>query len=85
MRTTITIDDKLFEEAAETAGTTNASEVVKLALHKFIAAESKKRLIALGGSAPDFEVPGRGGSRYSSSTAAPLGLVAEESPSITTE
>ena len=81
MRTTVTIDDKLFDDAAESAGTTNASEVIKLALQKFVAAESKKRLIALGGSVPDFEVPGRGGPFHDPTAEAPLGLVAQEEAS----
>lgn len=74
MRTTITIDDDLFDKAASAAGSSNASEVVKAALRNFVSSESRKRLIALGGSAPHFSVPGRD----PESEGTPLGLVAED-------
>lgn len=77
MRTTITIDDHLFEEATRTTGASSASDLVRIALEKLIAAESRKRLLALGGAAPDFEVPGRSSVRNPTNNSS-LGLVAEE-------
>lgn len=70
MRTTVTLDDTLFERAAAIAGDDNASSLLTKALEMMIAAESKKRLLRLSGGAPDFEIPGRD----SRST---LGVVAE--------
>jgi Arc/MetJ family transcription regulator len=78
MRTTITIEDELFERASNVTGLKNASELVKIALNHLVTAESRKRLIALGGSAPNFSIPGRGVD--SGDDAIPRGLVAENSP-----
>ncbi|MFK7912185.1 MAG: type II toxin-antitoxin system VapB family antitoxin [Akkermansiaceae bacterium] len=59
MRTTITLDDDLFEKAAEIAGDSNASSLLTKALEMMIAAESRKRLLRLSGGTPDFAIPGR--------------------------
>jgi len=59
MRSTITIDDELFEKAAEIVGDDNISTVVKAALEKLVASEAKLRLMRLAGSAPDFTVASR--------------------------
>jgi Arc/MetJ family transcription regulator len=59
MRTTITIDDELFEKASKVAGAANTSAVVRAALEAFVATESRKRLLMLSGKAPGFEIPER--------------------------
>ncbi|QQL45884.1 type II toxin-antitoxin system VapB family antitoxin [Sulfuriroseicoccus oceanibius] len=59
MRTTVTIDDELFAEAAKITGESSASPVINAALKALVAAESRKRLQALAGSAPGFTVPPR--------------------------
>ena len=59
MRTTITIEDSLLEEAAKIAGDNNTSSLITTALKSFIAAESKKRILRLSGKAPGFNIPGR--------------------------
>ena len=61
MRTTITVDDSLFDKACDAAGDKNASSVVTRALELLVASESKKRILRLSGSMPDFTVPNRGG------------------------
>lgn len=59
MRTTITIDDSLFGKAAAITGDDNASSLLTKALEMLVAAESKKRLLRLSGSAAEFTIPGR--------------------------
>ena len=59
MRTTITIDDTLFEEASAAADETNASALVAKALETLVSIESSKRLLKLSGKAPTFSVPER--------------------------
>ena len=59
MRTTITLDDTLFERAVAITGDHNASSMLTKALEMVVASESKKRLIRLSGEAPDFIIPGR--------------------------
>ncbi len=61
MRTTITIDDDLFDKAALAAdGDKNVSSVVTKALNLLVATDSKKRILRLSGAMPDFTVPNRG-------------------------
>ena len=59
MRTTITLDDELFAEAAAIAEDENASSLLTKALKMMIATESKKRLLRLSGGTPEFSIPGR--------------------------
>ena len=59
MRTTITIDDFLFESAASVVGEKNVSALVTKALKSLIATESKKRILRLSGKAPTFSIPER--------------------------
>ena len=59
MRTTITLDDDLFERAVLIAGDNNASSLLTKALEMMIATESRKRLLKLSGGSPDFKIPGR--------------------------
>lgn len=60
MRTTVTIDDELFDKACEMLEEKNASSVITKALNLLIASENKKRLLRLTGATPDFNVPNRG-------------------------
>ena len=55
MRTTITIDTALYEEASKLTGIGEKAKLVREALTALIARESGKRLAKLGGSAPDIE------------------------------
>jgi Arc/MetJ family transcription regulator len=59
MRTTVTIDDKLLARAQEVTGIKERSLLLKEALTRLIQEEAARRLIALGGSAPDLEAPPR--------------------------
>ena len=59
MRTTITLDDTLFERATLITGDHNASSLLTKALEMLIATESRKRLLRLSGGSPNFEIPGR--------------------------
>jgi Arc/MetJ family transcription regulator len=52
MRTTLNIDDTLFEEAARLSGIAEKTAVVRAGLEALIAKESARRLAALGGSEP---------------------------------
>jgi len=59
MRTTITIEDALFEEAQRMANASKPSELFNLSLQALIKQEKAKRLAALGGSIPNFKTPKR--------------------------
>jgi Arc/MetJ family transcription regulator len=59
MRTTITIDDDLYASAKQSIGEQKPSQVVAAGLRALVAQESAKRLRALAGTAPDFEIPTR--------------------------
>lgn len=48
MRTTLNIDDKTLERAAELTGITEKTSLVRLGLEALIARESSKRLAELG-------------------------------------
>lgn len=50
MRTTINIDDKLLEKAAELTGIKEKTSLVRKGLLSLIALESSKRLAKLGGT-----------------------------------
>lgn len=52
MRTTVTLDDDLLAEATELTGITERAQLLRTALSTLIAAESARRLAALGGSDP---------------------------------
>ena len=53
MKTTVTIDDELYEKALELAGPAiGSSNLVQEALKTFVRVEMGKRLAALGGSSP---------------------------------
>ncbi len=60
MRTTVTIDTVLYEEASKLTGISEKAKLVREALTALIARESGKRLAKLGGTAPDLQdVPRR--------------------------
>lgn len=52
MRTTLTIDDDLFETAANLTGLKEKSALMREGLKALIERESARRLAALGGSDP---------------------------------
>lgn len=59
MRTTVTIDDELLADAKEYTGIKETSSVLKKALTLLVQHEAAQRLIMLGGSEPDAQVPPR--------------------------
>ncbi len=61
MRTTVTIDDVLYEEALEVAEPgMDKGDLFREAIKTFVRVQSAKRLAALGGTAPDMaDVPRR--------------------------
>lgn len=61
MRTTVTIDDTLYEKALELADPNmDKSDLFREAVTTFIRVQAAKRLSALGGTAPDIkDVPRR--------------------------
>jgi Arc/MetJ family transcription regulator len=59
MRTTLNIDDKLFEKAAKLTGIKEKTALVRLGLESLIARESAKRLALLGGTEKGLEIPPR--------------------------
>lgn len=61
MRTTVTIDDELISKAAEFSGIADKSKLINFTLDEYIKKMAARRLAALGGTMPDFDIPGRGG------------------------
>jgi Arc/MetJ family transcription regulator len=61
MRTTVTIDDELYKDALAMADPEmDKADIFREAMKVFVRVQAGKRLIALGGSAPDIqEVPRR--------------------------
>jgi len=59
MRTTIAIDDELFEQAREYAGVEENAAVVKKALQAYVQLEAGRRLALMGGTMPDAKAPPR--------------------------
>lgn len=59
MRTTLTIDDALYQKALELAEPDmNKADLFREAIQTFIRVQAAKRLAALGGRAPDMpEIP----------------------------
>ena len=60
MRTTISIDDELLNEAQAFTGLANKSALVREGLRALIQREAARRLARLGGSEPDLKLPKRG-------------------------
>ena len=61
MRTTVTIDDALYEKALELADPSmDKADLFREAVKTFVRVQAAKRLAALGGSVPDMaDVPRR--------------------------
>ena len=61
MRTTVTIDDALYEKALEMADPgMDKADIFREAMKTFVRVQAAKRLAALGGKAPDMpEIPRR--------------------------
>jgi hypothetical protein len=53
MRTTVTIDDALYEQALEVAGPgTDKAQLIREAIETYVRVQAGRRLAALGGKAP---------------------------------
>ncbi len=59
MRTTLNIDDTLLDEAMTGTGIREKTAVIRMGLEALIERNAARRLIALGGTMPDFEIPSR--------------------------
>lgn len=60
MRTTVTIDDALYEQALEVADPDmDRADLFREAIRVFVRVQSARRLAALGGTAPDMTLPAR--------------------------
>ena len=61
MRTTVSIDDELYEKAFDLSGQTlKGNKLFEEAVKTYVRVESAKRLAALGGTAPNMKnVPRR--------------------------
>lgn len=81
MRTTVTIDDDLLAAATDFSGIDEKSKLLNFVLDNYVKRMAARRLAALGGSMPDFDVAPRDSrvSYYSASTI-PSSKVAEEAP-----
>ena len=59
MRTTVTLDDALLEEASNATGVKERTKLLQEGLRALIARENARAIIALGGSDPDAWIPER--------------------------
>ena len=59
MRTTLNIDDKLLVKVQQVTGITDKTVLVKEGLNALIERESARRLVRLGGSEPQLQLPPR--------------------------
>jgi Arc/MetJ family transcription regulator len=59
MRTMLSIDDRLLADAHELSGIDEVDVLVHEALRSLVEREAARRLVLLGGSAPDFVAPPR--------------------------
>ena len=61
MRTTVTIDDSLYQQALELADPDmNKADLFREAISTFVRVQAAKRLAALGGTAPEMkDIPRR--------------------------
>lgn len=55
MRTTLSLDDDLLEEARALTGIEHRPDLIREALHALIGREKARRLAALGGTEPDLQ------------------------------
>lgn len=81
MRTTVTIDDDLLAAATEYSGIADKSRLINFALDTYTKKMAARRLAALGGTMPDFDIPGRGGmGAYRTAWVESTSKVAEAAP-----
>jgi len=59
IRTTVNIDDELLAKARDYTGEKEKTKLLHLGLEALIQREVAERLVALGGTMPDLEVPPR--------------------------
>ena len=59
MRTTVNIDDDLWEEAWRATGPTTKRGLIEAGLRALVEQAARRRAIALAGSMPDMEAPPR--------------------------
>lgn len=59
MRTTVTLDDELVRKARHYTGIEEKSALLRRALEELVAHEAGRRLVKLGGTMPDLEIPAR--------------------------
>jgi Arc/MetJ family transcription regulator len=59
MRTTLNLDEELVRQAQEYTGIREKTALIHEALRQLIAREAGRRLVALGGTMPDFRLPRR--------------------------
>ncbi len=59
MRTTLNIDDRLYEEAVRLTGVKEKTALLRESLKALIQRESARRLSQLGGSEPNLDDPPR--------------------------
>lgn len=59
MRTTVTLDDELLDQAAAALGTTERSTLLHEGLRLIVQREAARRLVLLGGTMPKAEAPPR--------------------------
>ncbi len=59
MRTTLNIDDQLYEEAVRLTGVKEKTALLRESLKALIQRESARRLALLGGSEPELDEPPR--------------------------
>jgi hypothetical protein len=59
MRTTVTLDDRLLDRAADLTGVRERGVLLREALQALIERESARRLARLGGTEPDLVPPPR--------------------------
>jgi len=59
MRTTVSLDDELMASAREYVGEIDTPSLLRMALTALIQREAARRLAALGGADPDFDIPPR--------------------------
>jgi Arc/MetJ family transcription regulator len=57
MRTTVTLDDDLVASAANFSGIDEKSKLLNFVLDAYVKRMAARRLAALGGSMPDFDIP----------------------------
>jgi Arc/MetJ family transcription regulator len=79
MRTTVTIDDDLLASAAEFSGIDEKSKLLNFVLDAYVKRMAARRLAALGGSMPDFDIAPRDSRvSYYSDVTYPSARVADE-------